>query len=191
MNFSEVDLSAIGHELVMVGAVYQGSGLAFLAMFPDEWAAEDMQEVNMTMDDWHALLRQADLLEREVEVNEEDGTVRKAILRKSARQIDQNVSWAVFRRDGYTCRYCGRSDAPLSVDHLVLWEDRGPSTMENLVTACKKCNRTRGRKSYAEWLLSPYYQRVAAALTVAQRAANAALEATLASVPLVHRQRSR
>jgi hypothetical protein len=193
VRFSDIDLLAIGHEIVMVGAVYRGGDEAFVAWFPDEQREPDypLENVEMTVDDWQALLKQADHLERGAEVTEQDGTVRKAILRKSQRQIDQWVSWNVFRRDRYACRYCGRNDCPLTVDHLVLWEDRGPSTEENLVSACKKCNKTRGLMPYGKWLHFQYYMRVSAGLTPAQRAANDALEHTLASIPRVERQRSR
>lgn len=191
MEFEDIELRAVGHEIVMVGALYQGKGQAFIAMFPEEAAAPGASIVAMDNDDWQKLLRQADLLEREVEVNEADGSVRKAILRKSQRQIDQGVSWAVFRRDGYACRYCGRNDVPLTVDHLVLWEERGPSTEENLVSACRKCNKVRGVMQYATWLQFPYYLQASRRLTETQRATNEALVATLDSIPRVHRQRSR
>ena len=58
----------------------------------------------------------------------------KAVIRKCQRNIEQGVSWNVFRRDGYACRYCGNKEVPLTVDHLVLWEESGPSTEANLVS---------------------------------------------------------
>jgi len=113
--------------------------------------------LELTYEDWKAFLRQSDLQETEVLSKDETGLV-KIILRKSARQIDQMVSWRVYKRDGYKCRYCGRDDLPLTVDHLVLWEDGGPSIEENLVSACRRCNKTRGNMKYIEWLDSPEYQ---------------------------------
>ena len=80
----------------------------------------------------------------EAQTQAEDGTLTKAILRKTARQIEASVSWQVWRRDGCRCRYCGRDNVPLTVDHLVRWEEGGPSTEENLVSSCKKCNQSQG-----------------------------------------------
>jgi 5-methylcytosine-specific restriction endonuclease McrA len=111
-----------------------------------------------------------------------DGTVTKAILRKSQRLIEQRVSWAVFKRDGYRCRYCGAEGVPLTVDHLVLWEDGGPSVEENLVSACRPCNKTRGNMSYGDWLHSRYYRQKSSKLTPEGREANDKLLSTLNSI---------
>src|SRR5207248_4460140 len=48
----------------------------------------------------------------------------------------------VYRRDGYTCQYCGRRPgvAELTIDHVVPRSRGGGSTWENCVTACRSCN---------------------------------------------------
>ena len=51
-----------------------------------------------------------------------------------------------FRRDGFTCRYCGRSpmndpSVELECDHIVPRSRGGPDKLANFVTACKECNR--------------------------------------------------
>jgi hypothetical protein len=193
VKLSDIDLRDVGNEIVMVGALYQGKGECFVVMFPDERLERNdaPDEMPLTRAEWEEFLRQADHLDTEVDVTDADGLVRKAILRKSQRQIDTYVSAFVYERDGYACRYCGRRGIPLTVDHLVLWEERGATVPENLVTACRKDNKTRGRMHYADWLRFPYYLRVSAALTPEQRAANEALVATLPGIPLVNRQRSR
>lgn len=84
----------------------------------------------------------------------------KTILRKSQRQIDQKVAWKVFRRDNYSCVYCGDNNTPLTVDHLVLWEEMGDTVPLNLVSACKKCNHTRGNTSVDSFLMSNYYRNL-------------------------------
>ena len=70
--------------------------------------AEAQKIVWEDTEDWKKVLRQTDLLETEVLALSEDGKLTKAILRKSQRQIEARISWNVFRRDGYRCRYCGR-----------------------------------------------------------------------------------
>lgn len=98
----------------------------------------------------------------------------KAILRKSQRQIDAVMSWRVFERDEYKCRYCGQKK-PLTIDHLDLWEDGGCTTDENLVAACKKCNKTRGRIKYKEWIESEVYAKISKSLSDDVRIKNIAL----------------
>ncbi|MGH2583262.1 MAG: HNH endonuclease [Anaerolineales bacterium] len=50
----------------------------------------------------------------------------------------------VFRRDSYTCQYCGRSDADLTLDHVIPRRLGGKHSWENLVTACRVCNHRKG-----------------------------------------------
>jgi 5-methylcytosine-specific restriction endonuclease McrA len=79
----------------------------------------------------------------------------------------------------------------MSVDHLVLWEEGGPTIEVNLITACKKCNKVRGNTSYAEWLKHPRYKNVSAKLKPEVRAANEALLATLDAIPKMVSKRTR
>jgi len=103
-------------------------------------------------EDIKKLLHQLDTLEIE--------GLGKIVLRKSQRQIEQSVSWNVFRRDNYSCRYCAKNDVPLTVDHVVLWETNGDSVENNLISACRKCNKTRGNMPYPEWITSKYYDNM-------------------------------
>jgi 5-methylcytosine-specific restriction endonuclease McrA len=38
----------------------------------------------------------------------------------------------------------------------------GASVEDNLITACRKCNKTRGNMLYEDWLNSDYYKKVSA-----------------------------
>lgn len=48
----------------------------------------------------------------------------------------------VYRRDGYTCVYCGDSPAAsaLTIDHVIPRSRGGGTTWENCVAACHPCN---------------------------------------------------
>lgn len=192
-KLSDADLLKIGNTVQMAGAVYVGEGRMLLAMFPDDRDVEGLETVVLDMDlsDWERFLRQADLLETEILTRASNGTLAKAIARKSQRQISQAVSWAVYRRAGYKCEYCGANDVPLTVDHLVLWEEGGPSTQDNLSSACRDCNKTRGNISYADWLKHPHYLRVSKNLSEEARAENERRVATLDNIPRMTHQRSR
>jgi 5-methylcytosine-specific restriction endonuclease McrA len=187
LRLDQIDLLKFGHTIQMAGAVYVGEGKVFLAMFPEDKGhvgdGSEMATLDMNLDDWQKFLRQTDLLETEIWTRASDGTLAKAIARKSQRQISQGVSWAVYKRDGYKCRYCADDDVPLTVDHLVLWEEGGPSIEANLVSACRRCNKTRGNTQYGAWLEHSYYRTVSKKLDPDTRQANKALAETLGSIP--------
>lgn len=183
MNLSDLNFYDIGNKIGLVGAVFGDDDSLFLCMFPDQPVFPDQHILQMDLDDWQKFLRQIDILETEVLQQDKHGKLSKAILRKSQRLIEQRTSWQVYKRDGYRCRYCGADGVPLTVDHLVLWEEGGPSIPANLVAACRKCNKTRGNIQYDDWLHHQYYQEVSRKLTTEQRAANEDLAATLGRIP--------
>lgn len=50
----------------------------------------------------------------------------------------------ILRRDAHRCQYCGRSDIPLTIDHVHPLSRGGEDTWENLVCACVRCNNRKG-----------------------------------------------
>lgn len=56
------------------------------------------------------------------------------------------LRFAVFRRDSFTCQYCGRRapNVSLHVDHVVPWSRGGMTEIANLRTACDVCNLGKG-----------------------------------------------
>jgi hypothetical protein len=193
MKFSDIKLTDIGTTIQMVGAVYADSdGKGYYFPFPSvDGEGANPERVEMTDDDWKVMLRQADLVEVEATVEAEDGALQKAIVRKSQRQIDSQVSWNVFRRDNFMCRYCGTEKMPLTVDHLVRWEDGGPSIEANLVACCRRCNKVRGDTAYAAWLRHPYYLEKSRSVSVAYQQLNQRVADTLASIPRVYIKKGR
>lgn len=59
---------------------------------------------------------------------------------------------AVFARDRHTCTYCGRIATRLQCDHIIPLSRGGPSTLDNLTTACKPCNNAKRARTPEEWL---------------------------------------
>jgi 5-methylcytosine-specific restriction endonuclease McrA len=53
----------------------------------------------------------------------------------------------VFRRDNFTCQYCGRKTSKLTIDHVRPRHLGGSHTWENLVAACPHCNHKKGGKT--------------------------------------------
>src|SRR4051812_15410387 len=59
------------------------------------------------------------------------------------RSTGKRLRFEVFKRDYFTCRYCGAQppDVVLVVDHVIPVALGGPSTLDNLITACEPCNQ--------------------------------------------------
>jgi len=160
-KFEDFNIREIGDTVQISGMIWSGNGKSYLCFLPDDYDfADELVFMPLNLNEWNNLIRQSDIMETEILAKDTEGNLVKTILRKSTRQIDQAIQWKVYFRDKFRCRYCNRIGVPLSVDHIILWEEGGPSTEENLITACKKCNKTRGSMHYEEWLKSPYYRRV-------------------------------
>ena len=62
--------------------------------------------------------------------------------------LPKKVRFEVFKRDSFTCQYCGRT-APnviLEVDHIVPVAEGGTNEVVNLITSCRDCNRGKGAR---------------------------------------------
>ena len=73
----------------------------------------------------------------------------------------------VFRRDNYTCQYCGRQTTHLTIDHVIPRHRGGQHRWDNLVTACPPCNRHKGGRSAAEANMALRHRPVEPAPTAA------------------------
>lgn len=69
---------------------------------------------------------------------------RKAISKKSR--------FEVFKRDGFTCQYCGAHPPAviLHVDHINPVANGGGNDMDNLITACDSCNQGKSDRLLAD-----------------------------------------
>lgn len=169
-KLSQIDIHEVGVTIQLVGAIWAGNGKVFMAQLPDEKIYGRLLQLDMDAAEWQTILNQSDVVD-----------VRgpgKAILRKSQRLVDQVIAWEVYHRDGYVCRYCGRR-APLTVDHVILWEQGGATIADNLVSSCKRCNRTRGSMEYGAWLASDIYADLSEEISAAAREKNIELLSNL------------
>jgi len=59
------------------------------------------------------------------------------------------VRFEVFKRDGFTCVYCGGQPPKvlLHCDHVVSVKSGGTNDIDNLVTSCQDCNLGKGARS--------------------------------------------
>lgn len=192
VRLTDLNILDIGNTLQFAGVIYAGTDTHYLAYLPgDSDPDAEVKVLDLESVDWEKVNRQTDLLETEILAKAEDGTLVKVLVRKSQRQIEQGISWRVYHRDGYRCRYCAIQGVPMTVDHLVLWEKGGPSIEANLLTACRKCNKVRGNLPYEDWLKHKHYLAVSKNLSPEVREANEAVISTLADIPVRVQQRSR
>lgn len=61
----------------------------------------------------------------------------------------------ILLRDNNQCQYCGSSETPLTLDHMLPRSRGGESTWENLIAACPKCNSFKGNRTPREAGMPP------------------------------------
>ena len=68
------------------------------------------------------------------------------------KSISKKTRFEVFKRDSFTCQYCGRMapDVVLEVDHINPIANGGDDDIMNLVTSCFDCNRGKGKRKLTE-----------------------------------------
>lgn len=57
--------------------------------------------------------------------------------------LSKRIRFDVFKRDGFTCGYCGSKtpNVVLEVDHIIPVSKGGKNNLDNLITSCFDCNR--------------------------------------------------
>lgn len=76
---------------------------------------------------------------------------------KGSKWIRRDKRLAIYLRDQYRCVYCNRNLATVTaklrtLDHIVPVTRGGDNSETNLVTACKRCNDSKGNKTAWEFI---------------------------------------
>lgn len=68
------------------------------------------------------------------------------MLNNQRKSISKKMRFEVFKRDCFTCAYCGRKPpaVTLEADHIKPVSKGGKNRKDNLVTSCFDCNRGKG-----------------------------------------------
>jgi hypothetical protein len=76
------------------------------------------------------------------------GVAEESELTGERKPISKGTRFEIFRRDRFTCQYCGRRppEVVLEVDHIIAVAEGGGNDDMNLVTSCVDCNRGKGKK---------------------------------------------
>ena len=66
--------------------------------------------------------------------------------------ISKKIRFEVFKRDSFTCQYCGKSapDVLLHIDHINPVAGGGDNDLLNLVTSCRDCNLGKGARKLSD-----------------------------------------
>lgn len=183
MKFKEISILEFGNNYTISGVVMEGvkdDENSLIYMLPQKSFNNSNNIIQtLSIEEWNKLFLQLDTLNTEGC----DSFGQKIILRKSTRHVDNKVSWQVFRRDNFACRYCNIDNVPMTVDHIITYEKGGPWTKENLLTSCSKCNKKRGNLDYGSWMEHKYYLDKSKYLTEIQKLANDAITRTIRDIP--------
>lgn len=90
--------------------------------------------------------------------DEENAEIRERNRKRKRKQreefgrdkISKSTREDVFDADNYKCTYCGSSEF-LQIDHVIPLSKGGTNDRENLTTACRSCNLSKGNKLLEEW----------------------------------------
>jgi hypothetical protein len=61
--------------------------------------------------------------------------------------VSLKLRFEVFKRDDFTCQYCGRKtpEVILELEHIIPLSKGGTDDLDNLTTSCFECNRGKGK----------------------------------------------
>lgn len=54
--------------------------------------------------------------------------------------INEKLRQSILERDNYCCRYCGKTNIDMHIDHVYPVSKDGETSINNLVTSCPTCN---------------------------------------------------
>jgi 5-methylcytosine-specific restriction endonuclease McrA len=66
----------------------------------------------------------------------------------------------VFRRDNYTCQYCGQQIHNLTIDHVQPKHLGGEHSWTNIVAACPSCNHRKGGRRLTDSQMKLIHQPI-------------------------------
>lgn len=72
--------------------------------------------------------------------------------RQKRKSISKKDRFEIFKRDGFTCIYCGNVPprVVLEVDHVIPVSKGGSNHIDNLVSSCMDCNRGKSNRELTD-----------------------------------------
>lgn len=75
---------------------------------------------------------------------------------KRPRPIVKLTRKEIFRRDRFTCQYCGKQTSELTIDHVIPRRLGGKTRWDNVVSACPHCNHLKGGMTPEQSRMYPF-----------------------------------
>lgn len=173
-RFYQVELSGrpafwgdLGEQLTIAGVVLQGATKPIILMTPEspDMRLADADVYVPNVDEWSRFIRCSD--DPQIFLLDTTGGV-KAVHRKLRYAISGAIQQKVWVRDGLKCMYCAKpmGEVQLTIDHFVPLELGGANQPNNYLSACRKCNKSKGNKVPQDWCYAQGvdYQRLKAYL---------------------------
>jgi 5-methylcytosine-specific restriction endonuclease McrA len=82
-----------------------------------------------------------------------DEEIWKSICRVERGRVTNKVRFAIYHRDNYRCKNCGKAAKNLEIDHIYPISRGGKSNYNNLQTLCRECNELKSNRVVG---LSPF-----------------------------------
>ena len=98
---------------------------------------------NFTTDEINQLIKK---LENKTGSFYNDKNIWNSISKVERGKVSNKMRFFIYERDNYRCCFCGRTQrfVELEIDHIKPIAKGGKSTIDNLQTLCKKCNKEKG-----------------------------------------------
>lgn len=143
-------LEDFGNKYQIKGAIYGDGAYDVYIYLPNEIASGGpIAGITPTFEEWRAFLTQVD--NPKLVITDPVSGIVKAIVQKNTRQLQEIFRWGIYRRDKFTCQYCGAQDRPLTIDEYLCQALGGPVNEANCKTACRPCNKAKGHMTPEDW----------------------------------------
>jgi len=141
-NAPDGDLTGLRPRSIAVGSAWRGDPDQFIDAAV-EAGFLDRDGDTLTIHDW------ADYAGRRFErrrQSRERPVRRRPFMRREWERLSRSIRPLILDRDGARCRYCGRTDGPLHIDHITPIARGGSNELANLQVLCAPCNRAKGAR---------------------------------------------
>ena len=145
-------VSRIGNGLSLAGLLYQSDDGTLALFLPDVDVDIITETLHPDQAEWTAILTASD---NPMLFKEDETGMRKPYVRKVQFALSGKVQQQIWARDNFCCQFCsvemGFNGAMLTVDHFLPLAKDGTAHPDNLITACKNCNKSKADMHPEDW----------------------------------------
>lgn len=88
-----------------------------------------------------------------IRIEKADNANRRALKFGVPGILTEGSIYSIYRLQRGRCKYCGvRLRQRYAIDHVMPMSRGGANTPENIVVACIRCDKRKGRRTPEEWL---------------------------------------